>query len=418
MATVLRMPRYGATMEEGQISQWMVAEGAAVAEGDMLCAVEIEKAVNEVPAPASGVLRKILLPAGGTAPCGAAIAILAARDEDISSILAEIGGAAGARRNPEMPRAVSGRDGPSTAGFAEEEALLPRELSATPKAVQLARELHVQLNGIVGTGRRGMITIADVKAALAGGTGPDDVRPHGPPSGVNAPAREAQAGPLTGSRRVIARRMMEGSHQAAPAAIWMDADVTDLINAYREAKGRWEAEGAHLSLTVLVLKALPVALKAHPCCMTHMKPDGSLQTTHRIDIAVAVDAPSGLVAPVVRDVDTRNLRQVANELRGLVEQARRGTLTSEQMSGHTMTVSNLGMLGVTRMHSVLNLPESVLLGLGRCEPRPVYRDGSLVPRDILPLSLTFDHRVVDGGPAAEFLRDLCHALSPDLLKEE
>jgi pyruvate dehydrogenase E2 component (dihydrolipoamide acetyltransferase) len=209
--------------------------------------------------------------------------------------------------------------------------------------------------------------------------------------------------------------MMESLQSTAQAVIWMDADATELMGGYRLLKKEWEKSGLRLSLTALILRALAVALKDHPLCRTHLAADGSLTVLQKIDIAVAVDAPGGLLVPVLRDVDRKDLRALAAELTELSERARAGALGPDEMSGHTMTVSNLGAYGVTYMQAVLNLPETVLLGVGASDLRPVYRDGGLFPREIIPLSLTFDHRILDGGPAASFLRDVCRALSPKLL---
>jgi pyruvate dehydrogenase E2 component (dihydrolipoamide acetyltransferase) len=211
--------------------------------------------------------------------------------------------------------------------------------------------------------------------------------------------------------------MMESLQQTAQAAIWMDADVTELMSEYRRVRREWAKKGVRLSLTAPILKALAWALKEHPDCRTCIGPDGSLLVLQKIDIAVAVQTPAGLLVPVLRNVDKKNIQQVAVELTELTERARMGSLSSEEMSGHTMTVSNLGMFGVTYMKAVLNTPESMLLGVGAADLRPVYRNGGLFPREILPLSLTFDHRIIDGSPAADFLRDVCRALSPALFEE-
>jgi pyruvate dehydrogenase E2 component (dihydrolipoamide acetyltransferase) len=210
--------------------------------------------------------------------------------------------------------------------------------------------------------------------------------------------------------------MMESTSQTAQASIWMDADVTELMEAYRQARTALQQKGIRLSVTALVIKALAAVLPAHPVCRSRIAPDGRLAVMQDIHIAVAVDAPSGLLVPVLRDADRKDLNQVALELTELSERARVGSLGPDEMSGHTMTISNLGMYGVTYLRPVLNLPESVILGVGATQLRPVYINGGLFPREIMPLSLSFDHRIVDGGPAAAFLRDIAQALGPQLIK--
>jgi pyruvate dehydrogenase E2 component (dihydrolipoamide acetyltransferase) len=408
-------------MEEGIIAEWFVQEGGQVAVGDQVCSIEIEKLTNDLPAPVAGVLRKILVGVGYPAPCGAPIAIIAGADEDISALLPAAAGAE-PDAQPLPPAATSPK--PSAAAPSQSVSVGKRAIS--PKAAQLAEELGVAWEGITGTGRLGMITRADVQAASITAApaprrqaeaAPSPVRP--PQASVSrAPGAEAKGVPPTGPRRIVAQRMMESLRETAQSGLWMDADVTELMEAYRRTKKSWKAQGLRLSVTVLILRALSVALKAHPVCRTRVAPDGSLRIVQKIDIAVAVDTPAGLLVPVMRDVDQKSCRQITAELTELAERARMGTLTPDEMSGHTMTVSNLGMYGVTYMNPLLNLPESVLLGVGASSLRAVYRDGGLFPREILPLSLTFDHRLVDGGPAAAFLRDVCQALSPSLLGDD
>jgi len=434
------MPRYGATMEEGMIGEWLVAEGATVAEGDPICSIEIEKLTNEVTAPVAGVLRKILLAAGENAPCGTPIGVLAAATEDISAL---VGGTSGNGVSPASPSAERGQN-PATVTA---QGQTPAKTSAvritvptgprpiTPKAVRLAEELGVDWSRVAGSGRLGMITREDVRSAAgtttvavvsAGGLAkiaPTAVAAPGKASSMMAGAPSAAkgaapvGGQLSGARRVIASRMMESLQQTAQASIWMDADVTELMNLYRAVRKDWQSQGVRLSVTALIVKALAPALRDHPVCRSRIASDGTIQVAQNIDIAVAVDAPSGLLVPVLRGVDRKPVRQLALELTELSERARIGALGPDEMAGHTMTVSNLGMYGVTYLRPVLNLPESVILGVGASELRPVYRDGGLFPREILPLSLTFDHRLVDGGPAAAFLRDVCRALSPALIEE-
>ncbi len=433
MATILEMPRYGATMEEGSIGKWLVREGEAVTAGEAICSIEIEKLSNDVAAPVGGILRKIILPEGASAPCGAPIGIIAAADEDISALVPDEAVPAGVElrgsRSLARVSAAPGAGWPSTPESPKPApaAAPPGKPGISPKAAQLAKELGLDWQRIAGTGRLGMITRADVRSAAAqghaGSGSRSSVEPGIPVASVSGlfsgrlPVSHAQAGSaLKGVRNIIAQRMMESLQRTAQAVIWMDADVTELMSKYREVKKEWERIGVRLSLTAPILRALSLALKANPVCRTRIAADGSLLVIQKIDIAVAVDAPGGLFVPVLRDIDKKSLRQVAVELTDLSERARLGTLTPDEMSGHTMTVSNLGSYGVTYMHAVLNLPETVLLGVGACELRPVYRNGGLFPREILPLSLTFDHRIVDGGPAAAFLRDLCRALSPSLLE--
>jgi len=404
MATTLEMPRYGATMEEGMIAKWLVAEGAAVTAGQVLCSIEIEKLTNDLESPVSGILRKIYVAEGESAACGAPIALIAAAGEDASAP-AESRAEQAKPAAPEAPR--SDQAVPSSLG----------RPSISPKAAQLAEELGLDWSTITGTGRLGMVTRDDLRSALASGGAKAAQQPLSR-TGEGESDTGDRSGALSGARRVIGMRMMESLRQSPQAAIWMDADVTELMQEYRRTKASLAGRGIHLSLTAVILKALASVLKDHPACRTCLAADGSLQLRSKIDIAVAVDSPTGLLVPVLRDLDLKTASQIALELTSLAERARKGALSPDEMAGHTMTVSNLGMYGVTYMQTILNLPESVLLGVGASDLRPVYRDGGIFPREILPLSLTFDHRILDGGPAAAFLRDVCRALVPALIEKD
>ncbi len=406
MAITLEMPRYGATMEEGMIAQWLVKEGAAVTAGQVLCSIEIEKLTNDLESPVSGILRKIYVGEGESAACGAPIGLIAAEGEETAAPSA----ASAARSEPAKKVAPGVEQVPKVSR--------PGSPSISPKAAQLAEELGVDWRSVTGTGRLGMVIRADLRSALDSGLAKQSKQPPSRTLGAGGDSGVAETGALSGPRRVIGARMMESLRQSPQAAIWMDADATELLQEYRLSKTRMAARGIHLSVTALILKALASVLKDHPACRTCLTADGSTQLRSKIDIAVAVDSPSGLLVPVLRDLDVKTLSQIALELTALAERARKGSLSPDEMTGHTMTVSNLGMYGVTYMQTILNLPESVLLGVGASDLRPVYRDGGIFPREILPLSLTFDHRILDGGPASAFLRDVCRALVPALIDND
>jgi pyruvate dehydrogenase E2 component (dihydrolipoamide acetyltransferase) len=463
MATILEMPRYGATMEEGLVGEWLIGEGCAVNAGEPVCTIEIEKLTNELPAPVTGILRRILLPAGDSAACGQPIAIIASADEDISMLIGgnadaspgvggTAAGTAGAvattgaspKTGPQATADITGRQASPSAGDTATPAAptaartMPVEVTPvplgprpiTPKAARLATELGVDWSQLKGSGRLGMITRDDVRAAAsteaktvaatptapqpASTTAPQPASTTAPPTMTATPPMSAMPG---AARRVIAQRMMESLQQTAQASIWMDADVTDLMTVYRSVRQSLQGQGIRLSVTALIIRALARTLPDHPVCRTRIAADGRLQVMQDINIAVAVDAPGGLLVPVLRHADRKDIAVLASELTELGERARIGALTPDEMAGHTMTISNLGMYGVTYLRPVLNLPESVILGVGATQLRPVYIDGGLFPREIMPLSLTFDHRIVDGGPAAAFLRDVAGALIPALLSE-
>lgn len=416
MAQVVTMPRYGATMQEGLLGEWMMAEGDQVTAGSVICSVEIEKLTNELVASVGGVMRAIMVEPGSSAVCGAPLCIIGEADEDISEYLS----AKGIGLNYQTVVVKQSDDKKIQVTIPLEGIVkLPdsRAISVqtgrrpiTPKAMQLAKQLSVAWTGMQGTGRLGMITREDIRR----------LKPEGPQPGQNAPAHQVlvpasqkifSKAKLSGSRKVTAERMMESAHSSALAALWMDADITQLMREYHHMREVWKKEGVSLSITALLVKALASVLPKHPVCRTQLDSEGNLLLVESIDIAIAVDTPHGLLVPIVRQANTKTVRDISLEVTSLVQRARVGALAPDEMRGQAMTLSNLGMYGVTYMRPILNTPESVILGVGEVQRRPVYKGDGLFPCDILPLSLSFDHRLVDGGPAAVFLRDVCGYLS-------
>ena len=386
MAENIIMPRYGANMEEGMVGEWFFQEGDAVHEGQIICTIEIEKLTNELPAPVSGILRKIIAAAGDTAACGDMIGIIGEADEEIAEDASKQQ-APEPERTPGSSRKARGKKDPGI----------------TPKALKLAQEIGVDWSSIAGSGSGyfGMVTRDDIKA-LQGSPAADVQSIPSETSGVSLSP--------SASRKVTARRMSESLRTAAQASIWMDGDITILMNQIHAAKAQWLKEGLKLTLTPLVLQAAARAVQDHPQCRTVMHADGSLELLERISIALAADTSQGLMVPVIHDAHAKSLKELAAESSKLYSRAESGGLSSDDMTGHCMTVTNLGMYGVTYMKPVLNLPESVILGVGTALQQVKVIDGGLYPRWVLPLSLTFDHRVVDGAPAARFLRDICRIL--------
>jgi pyruvate dehydrogenase E2 component (dihydrolipoamide acetyltransferase) len=254
----------------------------------------------------------------------------------------------------------------------------------------VAAELGVDWTGLRGSGRDGRIRERDVRAAAT-------ARPDG------------RLIPHTTIRRTVAARMVAGVTQAAPVTLTTKADATNLVNLRDQFRASGAPDGDVPGYTDLVVKLAAGALREHPLLRAQWRDDG-LFVPYRIDIALAVDTEAGLLAPVVREVDRLTLRQVAARSRELIAQARAGRLSAEQMRDATFTVTNLGGLGVDAFTPIINLPQCAVLGVGRIVREPAVVEGRVVPRDVLTLSLTFDHRVVDGAPAARFLDTLRRCL--------
>lgn len=405
------MPRYGANMEEGMVASWLVSEGDEVKQGDVICEIEIEKLTNEMESPAEGVVRKIVCPEGEIRACGELIAVIAGAEENISALLS---GEEAPSSAAEPAAAESISTAPAAGPPVATTSVLTThansgDVKITPKALKLAEEEGIDYSGIRGNGIHGAITRKDIRDYIASGG-------VARPKTVEGPVRAAaegvsqQSGGLGGAkmstvRKVTARRMMESIHSTAQLSICMDADVTNLVRFYEREKPRFKEQGVKLSYTALILKALAGALELHPKIRTIVDAADSLKTLETIDIGIAIDAEYGLIVPVLREVDKKDLKAICKELARIVDRTQAGSLTPDEMSGGCITVSNVGMMGVKYFTPILNTPESAILGIGTLEEEPRIIDGGFHARWILHLSLTYDHRVIDGAPAARFMQD-------------
>lgn len=395
MASVITMPRYGATMEEGTIAAWRVSEGDAVSKGDVLGEIEIEKLSNELLAEEDGVVLKLLAAAGETLKCGEPILMLGEAGETLAAPLAEPAGegrAAEAAAAPALGAPQSGgarASAPAAAGAHSEQA------QATPKALQLARELGVDYHTLRGTGRFGMVTREDVRAAASRGAAPA--------AGPAAPPAEPARRPMSQMQRQIAKAMDESLRATAQTTIAMDLDATALVRAYQAHKADFARRGEKLTYTAMLVKIAALALESHPALRTVID-GGELVTRNEINIGVAVDVAGGLVVPNIKDAARKDIHRIAVELADLAARAAKNALAWDDVTGGTFTISNLGMFGIKYFTPVLNPGESALLGVGAIQEVPVVRDGGIYVRPVLNLSLTHDHRVVNGAPAARFLQ--------------
>ncbi len=425
MGTIICMPRYGATMEEGLLASWEVSEGDKIVRGQVLCVIEIEKITNEVEAEEDGVIRKIICSEGETLPCGAALAILAGPDEDIAGLLAEAesesqGETESSPVSKDIEAAVSIKAKiskenvfPSASGYSGN----IDGVKITPKALKLAEELGVDYSGIKGTGIHGTITRQDIRTNLESVSGKNMIQtpavkqPVQRKITVTAPASSGSGNAkMSNIRNITARRMMESVSGSAQTSIMMDADLTDLVEDYKNKKYSYAQEGIKLSYTAIILKAVSSSLVNHPIIRTIIENKDYIRTLSDINIGVAIDADYGLTVPVLGHVDCKDLSTVCRELSELTSRAKAGTLSTDDMNGGVITVSNVGMLNVKYFTPILNAPQSAILGIGTLTQQPVVINGGLHVRWIMSLSLTYDHRIIDGAPAAKFLNEVCVTL--------
>src|SRR5665647_371893 len=417
------MPRLSDTMEEGTLSQWLKNVGDAVHKGDVLAEIETDKATMDLESFEDGVLERQLVSAGASVPIGQPIAVIGDGSAKAESAPVEPT-AAVEPAAPEPPAPAPATAPPTEPGATAVRVSAPRskpELRTSPLARKLARDHDLDLAVIDGSGPQGRITRVDVEEAIAqreaepAAAGVSAQGPASEPLAVVAPM-SADGGdevvPLGTIRRIAARRLSES--QAVPH-FFLTAlvDVEALIAFRAEINAGRPELGTKVSINDLVVRACAVALRAHS--EVNASWGGDVLLLHRhVNIGIAVSTPAGLVVPVVVDADRKTLSTIASETKDLAERARAGDLTVNEMTGGTFTVSNLGMFGIDQFTAVINPPEAAILAVGAATDVPVVRDGLLVAVPMLKITLTVDHRVLDGATAAAFLRDLTTILEQPL----
>ncbi|MGE5194336.1 MAG: dihydrolipoamide acetyltransferase family protein [Deltaproteobacteria bacterium] len=410
MAIEVVVPRLGWSMDEGTFGEWLKQDGELVRRGEALFVLEGEKSAQDIESFDEGILR---IPPdapqpGDTVKVGQVLAFLVAKGE---AAPIENAPRAGAGAKPQATAKAATAETTPVAGEAKrahaESSATSSGAKASPRARRRAQQAGVDLTTVHGTGSTGRIRERDVIAAAKSqarrATAARTAPTTEPWRSTTAARRTLAVSPF---RRTIASRMSAGAHETAAVTLTTRCDATNLVNLrdqFRAAE-RGAAEAVP-SYNELLVKLTAMALEHHPLLAAQwsereiLLPDG-------LHISVAVDTEAGLLAPVVRDADKLTLRQIAAELRRLVDLARDGGLSAEQMQGGVFTITNLGMFKIDSFTPIINLPQCAILGVGRIAREPAVVNDQIVPRDLMTLSLTFDHRVVDGAPAARFLNDL------------
>lgn len=404
--TEIQMPRLSDTMEEGVISTWRKNVGDQVSRGEVMAEIETDKAIMELEAYDDGVLEKILVEAGATVPIGTPIAILG----DGSGAAAEAAPASAPAAAPapaaaEAPAPAAAE--PAAPAPAPAAAAAPAEPGAKPKASPLAKavakEKGVDLSTVQGTGPGGRIIRADIEAAAAAAPAAAPAAPAAAAAPVVS-NEDVEEIPLSNIRKVTAKRLTESKQQAPHFYLTSAIDVTDLMAFRATLNERLQAAGGpKVSVNDLIVKAVATALRANPAVNVSFAGDKMLQHK-RINLGVAVAIDNGLVVPVVKDADRKSVSEIAAESRELAGRAREGKLKLDEMSGGTFSISNLGMFGIEQFSAVINPPEAAILAVGAARDEVQVRDGEFVARKILRVTLSADHRAVDGAVGAAFLQ--------------
>ena len=437
------------TMEEGQVVKWLKSEGDGVANGDVIAEIETDKATMELTARGDGVLRIILVAEGGTAPVGDVIALIGAADEDISEFQPAAGAASpvnGTGRSEAAAApghaggvsetaaageisAAAGEDsaatGPAVAAGSPGGGIDGR-IKASPLARRLATESGVALSSMSGSGPAGRIVKRDVEAAIAAGPTPGvaAVAAASPATAASPAAAPAPAAapppavpafvpsgaefddvPLSQMRKTIARRLTESIGPVPHFFLTIDVDMGRAIEARSTINTMLEREGRKVSLNDLIIRATAAALRRHPACNAHWMGD-SIRRHNRVHIGVAVAVEDGLITPIIRDADLKGVAQIGAEVRELAGRAKEKRLQPEEYSGATFSISNLGMFGIHEFTAVINPPEAGILAVGGVEEVPVVEQGQVVIRNRMKMTMSCDHRVIDGALGAAFLATL------------
>lgn len=448
MAQLVDMPKLSDTMKEGVLRKWTKQEGESIEPGDVLAEVETDKATMDFEAFDSGVLLKRLVADGATVAVGAPIAIIGEAGEDTSELEASAASGkapakpatngqktappaspppAPVKAAPPAPREHERAPAPQVAKpapAAAKPAASNGRILASPLARRLADELGVDIRSVSGSGPGGRVVERDVRAAAAAPSQASAQAPAAPaeaslpspllperrsaprPAEAPAAASEDTTIPLSLMRKTIARRLVESKTQIPHFYLTADIDM-DAAMAFRQQVS--EVHGAKLSVNDLILKAVALSLKRNPECNASWTDEGIVRYA-RIDIGMAVAIEDGLLTPVLRNVDTKTLGQISQEARAIATKARDRKLKPEEMTGSTFSVSNLGMMGIKDFSAIINPPESAILAVGTVRKEPVVKDDKIVIGQRMSITLSCDHRVIDGALGAKLVQSIVSIL--------
>ena len=402
MATKVLMEALSPTMEEGKVLSWLKREGDTVSSGEVLAEVETDKAVMELQARGSGVLRKILAGDGATVEVGSIVGIIAAADEDIGSLLqadaskqappqaeAAKPAASGPPPKPESPAAAA-TTAPPSAG----------RVKASPLARRLAEDRGLELSGVSGSGPGGRIVKRDVERAA--------IQPVPVATVASSGYEDVE---LSQIRKTIAKRLVQSLGPIPHFFLTTEVDMERAADARSHLNGL--DDGPRISFNDVILKAVAAALTQHRDCNAWWL-DGKIRYFDEVHLSMAVAVQDGLITPVIRNAHVKSLRQIAAESGELAERARNRKLTPEEYTGGTFSVSNLGMFDIDQFTGVINPPEAGLIAVGSIAEKPVVVDGAVTVRRRMRLTMSCDHRVIDGATGARFLQTVRRMLENPL----
>ncbi|MDD3249837.1 MAG: dihydrolipoamide acetyltransferase family protein [Smithellaceae bacterium] len=389
MATPILMPKLGLSMKTGTISKWMKNEGDKVKKGEYLLEVTTEKITNKIESKVDGILLAIIAPKGSVLPVGALIGVIGEAGEDIEPIIAAAAAKASATAKSGAAKTAAGAARPLVSAEALE------KIKISPAARKLAEENGVDYSQVTGTGPEGRITREDVEKAIAEGIGLAEAEEQDDRETVKVL-------PYEGMRQAIGENMAKSYTSNARVTHHVRMDMSGIL-AFRKNINEGKDEKHKISVTAILTKAVARALELNPCVNASFT-GTEIKVWKDVHIGMAVALQDGLLVPVIRNANTKRLSEVNREIVDLAKRARKNKLTVDEMGGATFTITNLGGYGsVDHFTPIINPPEVAILGVGRTTEQPAVANGQIVVRPIMGISLVFDHRVVDGAPAAEWL---------------
>ena len=436
MPIEILMPALSPTMEEGTLSKWLIAEGDVVRSGDIMAEIETDKATMEVEAVEEGTVAKLLVAAGSEGvKVNAPIAILLEEDEDASALEGYVAGGSIKPAHPDESRGPSDTSpqtkdslGPDMrrderSNKSERNAKEGNRIKASPLAKRLAAEAGLDLASISGSGPNGRIVKADIEAAKVSGAAKPAPQATTPQTAAPVTSTElgavrsggaeyltqmgVEAGtydlvPLNGIQKVVAKRLTESHINVPDFPLVIDCEIDELLKMRKELNGQ-APEGVKISVNDMLIRASALALKHVPEANASYTPDG-VAMHKNADVAVAVAIDGGLITPIVRHAENKGLSTISSEMKDLAGRARERKLKPQEYQGGTFSISNLGMMGIKEFGSIINEPHGMILSVGAGGQRPVVKDGALAVATVMTVTLTCDHRVVDGALGAKWLQ--------------
>lgn len=434
MRYIFKFPDIGEGLDEGIIAEWYVGKGEAVKMGQPLVKMETDKVVTDIPSPKTGIIAALYGRVGETVHVGSPLveydipgidgaeAVAEAAKPVFEGITEEGAGVVGTLEIADNSAYLPASSEAEILTSSEEPRKPKQRALATPVARAMARELGVTIDLVAGTGPAGRVTKADIEKFVTqkGMPRESDIFPSAENihpsmvtptvSGLSHPDTEIK--PLSQIRKVIARNMIQSKHSAAHMTVFDEVEVSELIRIRQKYKTQFAREGIRLSYLPFILKATALALKKHPVMNAELDMEKNRMIYKKYyNLGIAVDTDEGLVVPVIRDVDRLTIRDISVAVNQISEKAKKRTLTMEEMKDGTFTLTNYGSIGGQFAVPVINYPQAGILGIGRLMEKPVIKNGQIVPGTLLPLSLSVDHRMVDGGEVARFLNLLMEYLS-------